>query len=493
MKGLVFNGEHKALKKRGINKATCAKFDYRIGEYNEKQCHIANYKDEQGNITGQKLRFKNKDFTCTGDMKNAGLFGQQLCRTSGKMIVVTEGEIDALSVSQAEDNQWPVVSIPNGTSGAAAAVKRSLQFLESYEQVIFMFDMDEPGRKAAAECAALLSPGKARIASLPLNDPNEMLLAGRIKELVNAKWSAKPYRPDGIVTGIDLQDKLQKPVKMGLSYPWDELTRITYGIRTGELIALGAGTGLGKSEFFKEVAAHLIFEHKEKVGMLMLEEEDAHTWKGIMSKRASKLFHLPDTGWTQEEFDKANKELTTTECLYLYDSFGYTDYEVIKSNIRYMAVSLGCRYIFLDHITALVSGDRDGDERKQLDYIMTDLASLVRELDICIFFISHLTTPEGKPHEEGGRVMIRHFRGSRAIGQWSSFMFGLERDQQHKDITKRKQSVLRCLKDRFSGRGAGETFLLEYEPETGRLHQAEIDFESEENDDDDDDGGDSEM
>ena len=64
-----------------------------------------------------------------------------------------------------------------------------------------MFDQDEQGQKAAIECAKLLTPSKAKIASLPLKDPNEMLLAGQEDKLVKAMWDAKPYIPDGIVLG----------------------------------------------------------------------------------------------------------------------------------------------------------------------------------------------------------------------------------------------------------------------------------------------------
>ncbi|HCO12655.1 MAG TPA: topoisomerase, partial [Gemmatimonadetes bacterium] len=89
----------------------------------------------------------------------------------------------------------------SGASGAAKAVRQHLEWLESFDTVVLMFDQDEPGQKAAVDCALLLSPGKAAIASLPLNDPNEMLVAGRTKELISAIWEAKTYRPDGVVPG----------------------------------------------------------------------------------------------------------------------------------------------------------------------------------------------------------------------------------------------------------------------------------------------------
>jgi len=61
--------------------------------------------------------------------------------------------------------------------------------------------MDDVGRKGAAECAALLTPGKAYIAEIPLKDPSDMLVAGRAKELVSCLFDAREYRPDGIVNG----------------------------------------------------------------------------------------------------------------------------------------------------------------------------------------------------------------------------------------------------------------------------------------------------
>src|SRR5690606_19316419 len=112
--------------------------------------------------------------------------------------------IDALTVSQLQGNKWPVVSIPNGAQGAAKAIKKSLDWIEGFEKVVFMFDMDEAGQLAAKECAKLITPGKAYIASLPLKDANEMLLAGRGKEVIDAIWDAKAFRPDGIVYGSDI-------------------------------------------------------------------------------------------------------------------------------------------------------------------------------------------------------------------------------------------------------------------------------------------------
>lgn len=466
----LLQGEVKALRKRGISVETCARYGYLCGTYKGQNVHIAQYRRD-GEIVAQHLRYPDKTFAWLGDSKGVELFGQHLCKNiNGKRIVITEGEIDCLTISQVFGNKWEVVSIPSGAKSGRKALKQHLELLESFETIVLAFDDDEAGREAINECSVLFTPGKLRIATWNgFKDANEMLMNGKGGDIASCIFNAKTYRPDGIINGCELWETIQKPIEWGISYPWEELTKATYGIRTNELVAIGSGTGMGKTDLVKEIVTHLVCTHKEKVGLIFLEESNRDTALGLMNKYASKLFHIPGMLYSDEERREAYDNTVGTGNVFLYDHFGHTDYETIKSRIRYMVVSCGCKYIFLDHITALVSGDKDGDERKQLDYIMTDLASLVRELNINIHFISHLTTPEGKPHEEGGRVQIRHFRGSRAIGQWSSFMLGLERNQQEEDEEERHTSTLRILKDRYTGRGTGTTIRLRYNQETGRL------------------------
>ena len=73
-------------------------------------------------------------------------------------------------------------------------------------------------------------------------------------------------------------------------------------------------------------------------------------------------------------------------------------------------------------------------------------------------------------HEEGARVTIRQFKGSRAIGFWAHFMFGLERDQQAEELSERNITTVRILKDRYSGQSTGFTLETTYDHETGRVH-----------------------
>jgi twinkle protein len=462
----MVQGDVVPLVKRNITEETCRKFGYRVGEVDGRKVQIAPYYDKEGSLVAQKLRFPDKSFTVRGSIKDAGLFGQNLWGQGGKKIVVTEGEIDAMSVSQIQNNKWPVVSVPGGAQAARKALAKELDYLSSFEEVILMFDMDEPGQKAAVECAQLFQPGKAKIASLTMKDPNELLVAGRGQEIITAIWQAKPWRPDGILSGADLWDVVStEEAYTSIPYPWDGLNGKTHGLRMGELVTITAGSGIGKSAVVREIAYDLI-QKGETVGMIMLEESVKRTALGLMGIHVNKPIHLDRGGVDEAVLRTAFEGTLGTGRVYLYDHFGSTEVENLLSRIRYLAKSLGCRWVILDHLSIVVSGLGDGDERRLIDNAMTMLRTLVQETDIGLILVSHLKRPEGKGHEDGAQTSLSQLRGSAAIAQLSDMVIGLERNQQSEtpDIT-----TVRVLKNRFSGE-TGVACHLEYDRETGRLY-----------------------
>ena len=461
--------EEVSLTKRCISKDTCSKFKYFSTVYKGKPCQVACYYDDSGNLVGQKLRFPDKSFAVLGSISNR-LYGSQLW-ASGKKIVITEGEIDCLTVSQLQGNKWPVVSIPNGAQGAKKAIEANLEYLGNFEEVILMFDMDDPGRKASEECAKILPAGKAYIANLPCKDPNECLSEGKGPEVLQAVWNAKPYRPDGIVSGTDLYEKCVTDIddlKDSVEYPWVALQNKTKGVRHGELYVFTSGSGMGKSTILRELEYYFGVQRGELCGIVALEESTRKTGMELMSIHLSKRLILDPECADEDERSSAFAETIGNGNFFLYDHFGSLDSGNLLSKLRYMIVSLGCKRIFLDHISIVVSGmdaDEDGGERKAIDKLMTNLRSLVEETGATMFVVSHLKRPEKKGHEEGAQVSLSQLRGSGAIAQLSDMVIGLERNQQGDNPN---VLTLRVLKNRFCGL-TGVSGYLEYNPETGRL------------------------
>ena len=481
MSAKLIEGEFRALPGRCLSKEACVKFGIRLGKLGDDVILAADYRDQDGTIVAQKIRRPDKTFTILGDGSKMGLFGQHLWPAKGRKVVVTEGELDAVALCQAQDLKWPTVSIPNGAPNARKAIAAAREWLEGYDEVVLAFDADDAGRKAASEAAAVLTPGKVRIADFTpfgFKDANEAVIRAEkeqdsdyLRNLLKAIWDARPWRPDGVLSLADIRDRALKKPEMGREWPWENLTKATFGRRLGELHGFGAGTGVGKTDLFTQVIAHDI-KQGIRCGVLYLEQDVGESGRRIAGKMALKRFHVPDGSWTDEEYQVAWDALEATDLCRFYDNFGAMDWTTIKARILYMHEVDGCEHIFLDHLTALSAGEPD--EAKALNDIMADMASIAKGRFV-LHYVSHLTTPEGKPHEEGGRVTIRHFRGSRAIGFWSHFMYGLERNQQAPTKEEQRMTILRCLKDRNTGNATGDVFHMLYDPETGTINEASSD------------------
>ena len=468
-------GQITPLTKRKIDTNTVQKYKYETGTHNNQPVQIANYYNKDKQLVAQKLRYPDKTFQWVGDSKQAGLFGQQLWRDKGRMIIVTEGEVDCLSVSKTNQNKFPVVSIKTGAAGAKKDIAKELEFLEGYESVVLMFDQDDAGQKAALECAKLFSPNKAKICTLPLKDANEMLVAGKVKELTDCIFSSKEYKPDGIVLGSDLWNEIKKEDKyVSVDYPFPSLNIKTHGLRKGELVTITAGSGVGKSSFCRHVALDLL-KKDFKVGYIALEESVKRSALGIMGVELKKPLHLTREGVDEQQLETIFKSTVGNGNFYLYNHFGSTIADNLLNKIRYLAKSCEVDFVILDHLHMALSAlgdEHTSDERKLIDYTVSKLRTLVEETGIGMILVSHLSrTKDGnKGYEDGVAVSMNSLRGSASIGQLSDLILSISRDlQDEKNVAQ-----VNVLKNRFSGE-TGKACHLYYDLETGCLNEIKED------------------
>jgi twinkle protein len=246
-----------------------------------------------------------------------------------------------------------------------------------------------------------------------------------------------------------------------------------YGIRPAELITVTAGSGLGKSQFLREILYNLLKTTSWNIGGLFLEESTRKTARSIMSLHANKLLHLPDTPTTEQELKEAFDATLGSNRIYLFDHFGSSDVDNISNRIRYMAKACDCRVVFLDHISIVVSGQDLGDERKAIDNMMTKLRTLVQELNITLICVSHLRRPQGNQgHEDGGSVSLSQLRGSGAIAQLSDAVITLERNSMAENEDERHLTKIAVAKNRYNGE-TGPACKLQYNGYTGRMNEVE--------------------
>lgn len=464
-KTMKHNLDIQPLSDRKLTFETC-KF-YNVGyKGDDLYFPIDNEKAYKVRINGEKL------FKIEGSFTDATqLFGQDKFAEGGKFVVITEGEFDAMSFFQMSGRYaTPSVSVRNGATSALKDIKNNYDFLNSFDEVIIWFDNDDAGIKAANECAEVLGHKAKIVGGRPdFKDCSDFLMANKSAEAMKQFWNAKRWTPDGIIGGASLYDEVMKPLeKSDCDYPYKGLNELTYGIRKGELVTVTAGSGLGKSQFLREVVYHILQNTGDNVGLMFLEESTRKTGLSIMSLHANKPLHLPTTQATQDEKDEAFKATLGTDRIFMFDHFGSSSIDNIVNRVRYLSRVTDCQYIFLDHVSIIVSAQDNGDERKAIDEIMTKLRTLVQETEISLIIVSHLKRPDKKGHEEGASTSLAQLRGSGSIAQLSDMVLGLERNGQADDPTVRNTTHVRVLKNRFAGI-TGKACQLLYDLDSGRM------------------------
>ena len=472
----LFTGNSGAIVDRGINADVVKKYGVTLqyGEDGLIKKHCYPYHNVDGEHLGNKIRtVDSKEFIYNGSSKDVGLFGENVFKGGGKYITVCEGELDAMSVHQMFGNKYASVSLRTGSKGAKNDIKRSLEYLESFDAVVLCFDTDVAGKEAVRSVVDLFSPNKVKVCDLPLKDANEMLLAGNIASFTRAWWDAKSYRPDGIVASEETWDILTEEIRVeSVPYPWLGVNELTYGFRKGELVTITSGSGMGKSQMVRELEHYLLNATDENIGVLALEESVKNTTLGVMSIEANMPLHLNLDTVDDEELRGYWEATMGKGRMFMYDHFGSTNEDNLLSKVRYLAKGLDCKWIVLDHLSIVVSDQEVQDERKAIDSIMTKLRKLVQETGVGLFLVSHLRRPMGKGHEDGGQISLSELRGSASIAQLSDMVIGLERNQQADDPRVRNTTIVRVLKNRFSGL-TGPACSLHYDKLTGRMKETD--------------------
>ena len=461
-------GEAQRLNKRNLSEKTCQFF--RI--FRDGNTLRFPYFSTDGTLKGAKVKTKQKDFYYEGVPADT-LFGQHLFPSTGKRIVVTEGELDAASCYEAMPG-WPMVSLPHGAASAKKDIQKQIPLFQGYEEIVLFFDGDTAGRAASEEVASILPPGKVKIARLEsYKDASDALQANDSDAVRKAIWNADPWRPGGIVEGRSLYDLVTTPIPPAdHDYPFKGLQDKLHGIRYQELTTITSGSGQGKSTFCRQLAVNLLTKGV-RVGYLALEESNRRTALGLMSTAVGDALHIDEH--KHEELEKHFHSTLANWNLYLFDGFGSFEPDLIYNRIEYLASGLECRVIFLDHLSILLSG-LEGDERRTIDMTMTRLRSLVERTGISLFLVSHLrrTGNDRISHEEGGKVSLSQLRGSAGIAQLSDQVIALERNQQSDD--ERDIATLRIIKNRYSGE-TGFAGKIKFDLATSRFTEYETQTE----------------
>ncbi len=428
---------------------------------------------KDGKLVAYKKRILPKDFSVIGNFKDVDLFGQSKAQ-GGRQLVITEGEIDAMSVSQAykeykNGTLWPVVGLPSASAKSAVLAQR--EWLNSFEKVIIMVDQDDAGKSIAEYLCKILRFGKAYIATLPEKDANETLQKHGGQAIINATWNAREWSPAGIVKGESIWEQFEARQDIQ-SIPYPEclsgLNTKLKGIRHGEITLFTSGTGSGKSTVIKEIILDLLQKQDDNIGLISLEESIGDTAEKFIQME---LQHNLSAGPAdKDKLRKAYEKVFADERLILLDHQGSVGDDSLIDKIEHLC-QMGCKYLVLDHITIAVSEGSEGRTGNEaVDKMMSDLLKVVKRYNVWLGLISHLRKAPGggSSFEEGKLASIDDIKGSGSIKQISFDIISFARNMVADTEDERNTIQFRVLKSRFTGL-TGSSGSAYYNHETCRL------------------------
>lgn len=386
---------------------------------------------------GCKVRRRDdKEFYSTGEVK--GLFGfDRFEPGSHKTITITEGELDACSLYQI--TRTPCVSV-RGASSAAGDVGVLRSELNLYERILLAFDNDTAGREATAAVARLFDPAKVFVVKFTnRKDANEYLQHGCGDDLLNLWHSAKQYVPANVICDLsEFTKELTVKPKQGVPYPIRALTKMTYGMRTGEMVLLKAPEKVGKTTLMHLFEYQLLKETQDNVAAIFIEEPHQRHLQALASLELKKPVHLPDTVVTDVEVEAAVQRVVGKDGrLFLYSHYGSSDPAVLLDTIRYLVSVRHCHWVLFDHISMACTGIAgEKDERRALEYLATQLEMMVKELDFGLIMVSHVN--------DFGQT-----RGSHYLTKLADIVISLSRDTMAQDSRQRNTINISVPFNRF--------------------------------------------
>ncbi len=404
---------------RGISRKT---FEF----YDVKTKFVDEVPDSVGFPYGKdavKIRnLSNKsDMKTMGEFSAAPMFGMdRFDPGSKKSITITEGEFDAMAAYEMLKGSSACISIKSGSTSALPNLKKHYDYINSFERIYLCFDADKQGEEATRSVQGLFDFKKVyHVKFHKRKDPNDYLQNSDTDSFWQTWHSAKRFVPDNIISSFsDIAASLEVSAEDKLGeYPFPELNGKLYGLHAGEVVVVKAPEGVGKTEFFRALEYHILKSTKEPLGIIHLEEDNGTTVKAIAGYELKVPAVLPDCGLSKSDILAGYKRAVRDDegRIHIHSSFDVEDESAFIGNIRFLVSALGCRFIFLDHISWLATGNNEDDERRKLDRISQKLKLLAKELRFCLIMISHVN--------DNGQT-----RGSRNISKVANTVISLNRD-----------------------------------------------------------------
>ena len=319
-----------------------------------------------------------------------------------KKLYITEGEIDALTLSECGiDN---VCSMPDGAPPPGSSNTGNkfdfLNYIEDTidraESIFILSDNDPPGEQAANELARRIGKERCFKFSYPAGckDINDVLFQHGKDGVYDVLSSPIEFPVVGIYTGNDLREEIlylhrngyEKPLDTG----WANLNKL-FMMRTKEFTVVTGVPGSGKSEFVSNLAANMYLLHDWGLAICSPESLPLARYYSMIIEKLEKLpFNKGPHERISEErvnywIDRLEGKL---DLLFLDDDNMTMDnmLELIKISIYRHGIKLA----IIDPFNELdVKSHPEMSETQYIDQCLTKSRRFARLHDIHLIIVAH--------------------------------------------------------------------------------------------------------
>lgn len=410
---------------------------------------VRSFKNDNGDVIrheyvypsgGKKIRVLPKTFSAQG-LSQDELFGMNLFPAGcAKIVTITEGEIDALSVQEMMGGRSisPVVSLPSATP-SKRLWEKCKPWLDSFEKIVLSVDTDPAGDAVASKIFNMFPNKTYRVQHDVHKDANEFLVNSATREFSNAWWNARKYTPENILNTSEQFVSLFRDAPDYAYVPTgiEALDDKIMGLMQGHFTVIKAPTGIGKTEVMRYLEYNML-KRKVPFASWHLEETKLRSVLGLVSYHLNQNLTRRDiieSLGVQELVEEAITDLTKGELFYQFYMPDGSDSETFIEQIRYLTQGCECKYIFFEPIQDVVVGSSEESKEQQLADLSVRLSKLAAELNVGIVTIAH-TNDNGDP------------KYCKMIGQRASVIIDLSRDKDAEDSSDRNTTHLRVEKNR---------------------------------------------
>ena len=378
---------------RGITRAVVD--DAKIG-YKNRWIQFPFYKD--GEVVNIKSRTADKKFR---QEKNAEKCFYRFDHMKGmETIIITEGEMDALSMVQAGFTN--VVSVPDGaTAPNSNPSDRKFSYLLSAEeylmgakQVILCTDSDKAGQHLRDELSRRIGREKCCKVEFPhdCKDMNEVLTKYGEDKIVDIVSEAFPYPIDGVVLIEDvLEDAVElynKPEHKGLSTGWMDLDE-HYRISTSEVSIVTGVPNMGKSEWMDALMINMIQLYGWKFGIFSAENFPV---KHHLLKLTGKFAKQPFWGDEKMSEDtlRASMQVMNDHIKFIGTQEDSITIESIMEQAKVLTYRDGLNGLIIDPWNTIEHKYGDGEnETNYISRVLSQINAFAKIYEMHVWIVAH--------------------------------------------------------------------------------------------------------